>query len=176
MYSKCLFCHSDLGANEVIERFPVGGRLAFDEAKGRLWVVCGRVADFIAQLSGLGFPTRSARSDDCHYSYAGFRHRVYNSIAADDNLPVGPILREERATKGKLGEMRGPNDKALAKILRARFGILGDEAIGALKIAPGTGGPLDFQSRRSATLLRMCGRAACGVPSQPVHGCTHARL
>jgi hypothetical protein len=40
MYSKCLFCHSDLGTNEVIERFPIGRRLAFDEAKGRLWVVC----------------------------------------------------------------------------------------------------------------------------------------
>jgi hypothetical protein len=40
MYSTCLFCHASLGANEVIERFPVGRRLAFDAAKGRLWVVC----------------------------------------------------------------------------------------------------------------------------------------
>lgn len=42
MYSHCLFCRSDLGANEVIEHFPVGKRLAFDAAKGRLWVVCGK--------------------------------------------------------------------------------------------------------------------------------------
>ena len=42
MYSTCLFCQSGLGANEVIERFPVGRRLAFDAAKGRLWVVCVR--------------------------------------------------------------------------------------------------------------------------------------
>jgi hypothetical protein len=40
MYSTCLFCHSALGANETLERFPVGRRLAFDAAKGRLWVVC----------------------------------------------------------------------------------------------------------------------------------------
>src|SRR3954470_11942404 len=40
MYSTCLFCKSDLGANEAIEHFPVGRRLAFDGAKGRLWVVC----------------------------------------------------------------------------------------------------------------------------------------
>jgi hypothetical protein len=40
MYSTCLFCHATLGANEVIEHFPVGRRLAFDAAKGRLWVVC----------------------------------------------------------------------------------------------------------------------------------------
>jgi hypothetical protein len=40
MYSTCLFCHSDLGSNEAIESFPVGRRLAFDAAKGRLWVIC----------------------------------------------------------------------------------------------------------------------------------------
>ncbi|MEO6864479.1 MAG: hypothetical protein ABI229_03410 [Gemmatimonadaceae bacterium] len=40
MYSTCLFCHSALGANEVVEHFPVGRRLAFDGEKGRLWVVC----------------------------------------------------------------------------------------------------------------------------------------
>lgn len=40
MYSTCLFCNGQLGKNEVIEHFPVGRRLAFDGAKGRLWVVC----------------------------------------------------------------------------------------------------------------------------------------
>ncbi|MDB4870775.1 MAG: hypothetical protein JWL97_1779 [Gemmatimonadales bacterium] len=40
MYSTCLFCKTDLGANEAIEHFAVGRRLAFDAAKGRLWVVC----------------------------------------------------------------------------------------------------------------------------------------
>lgn len=42
MYSTCLFCNADLGSNEAIEHFPVGRRLAFDAAKGRLWVVCRR--------------------------------------------------------------------------------------------------------------------------------------
>lgn len=40
MYSTCLHCNAHLGTNEVIEAFPVGRRLAFDGAKGRLWVVC----------------------------------------------------------------------------------------------------------------------------------------
>ncbi|MEO8580193.1 MAG: hypothetical protein ABI469_08085 [Gemmatimonadales bacterium] len=40
MYSTCLFCHTNLGANEAVEHFQVGRRLAFDAAKGRLWVVC----------------------------------------------------------------------------------------------------------------------------------------
>ena len=37
-----MFCHKPLGANEVVESFPVGRRLAFDSARGRLWVVCRR--------------------------------------------------------------------------------------------------------------------------------------
>ncbi|MFI5310228.1 MAG: hypothetical protein ACHQQ3_03275 [Gemmatimonadales bacterium] len=40
MFSSCLFCHSDLGANECLPEFPVGSRLAFDAKRGRLWVVC----------------------------------------------------------------------------------------------------------------------------------------
>jgi hypothetical protein len=40
VYSTCLYCKSSLGRNEVIESFPVGRRLAFDPAKGRLWVIC----------------------------------------------------------------------------------------------------------------------------------------
>jgi hypothetical protein len=40
MYATCLFCSGALGHNEAIEHFPVGRRLAFDAAKGRLWVVC----------------------------------------------------------------------------------------------------------------------------------------
>lgn len=40
MYSTCLFCNSTLGTTESIEHFPVGRRLAYDAAKGRLWVVC----------------------------------------------------------------------------------------------------------------------------------------
>ncbi len=40
MYSTCLFCNESLGSNQTIESFPVGSRLAFDPAHGRLWVVC----------------------------------------------------------------------------------------------------------------------------------------
>ena len=40
MSSNCLFCNRHLGANETLEDFPVGSRIAFDSAKGRLWVVC----------------------------------------------------------------------------------------------------------------------------------------
>ena len=40
MFRRCIACNADLGSNEAVEAFPVGKRLAFDAAKGRLWVVC----------------------------------------------------------------------------------------------------------------------------------------
>lgn len=40
MYSTCIFCERGLGANVMLQDFPVGRRLAFDAAKGRLWVIC----------------------------------------------------------------------------------------------------------------------------------------
>jgi hypothetical protein len=42
MYTSCLFCHTDLGANHFLQAFPVGRRLAYDAKKGRLWVICTR--------------------------------------------------------------------------------------------------------------------------------------
>ncbi len=42
MYHHCLSCSSHLGRNDLIEEFPVGRRLAFDPARGRLWVICPR--------------------------------------------------------------------------------------------------------------------------------------
>src|SRR5499427_1747956 len=44
MYSTCLHCHTPLGRNDAVEHFPIGRRLAFDGAKGRLWVVCQHCA------------------------------------------------------------------------------------------------------------------------------------
>lgn len=44
VYANCMFCRRHLGSNQVIETFPVGRRLAFDEARGRLWVVCRKCA------------------------------------------------------------------------------------------------------------------------------------
>ena len=40
MYRSCLFCHHPLGSNSVLEQSPSGQRFAFDQARGRLWVIC----------------------------------------------------------------------------------------------------------------------------------------
>jgi hypothetical protein len=72
MYSTCLFCNADLGRNEVIEHFPVGRRLAFDSARGRLWVVCRRCERW--NLSPL--EERWEAVEECERAFEGTRLRV----------------------------------------------------------------------------------------------------
>src|SRR5438477_4481497 len=72
MYATCLFCHGALGANERIEHFPVGKRLAFDSAKGRLWVICGRCRQW--NLSPL--EERWEAVDECERLFGATKLRV----------------------------------------------------------------------------------------------------
>jgi len=41
MFHTCVFCRSALPANDRLEHFPVGRRVAYDPERGRLWAVCG---------------------------------------------------------------------------------------------------------------------------------------
>lgn len=41
MTRSCIYCHDDLGANEVVEGLAAGRRIAFDTGTGRVWAVCG---------------------------------------------------------------------------------------------------------------------------------------
>jgi hypothetical protein len=72
MYTTCLFCHSDLGANHFLPTFPVGRRLAFDSRKGRLWVVCIRCGRW--NLSPL--EERWEAIDECERRFRGTRLRM----------------------------------------------------------------------------------------------------
>lgn len=44
MYRTCIFCSAALGANDVLEAFPVSRSIAFDGWKGRLWAICPKCA------------------------------------------------------------------------------------------------------------------------------------
>ncbi len=85
MYSTCIFCHRDLGANEAIEEFPVGRRIAFDPAKGRLWAVCRRCERW--NLSPL--ETRWEAIEDCERRFRDTRRRVSTENIALARLSEG---------------------------------------------------------------------------------------
>jgi hypothetical protein len=82
MYSTCLFCNSSLGANEQIPAFPVGHRLAFDPARGRLWAICTRCGRW--NLSPL--EERWEAIDDCERLFRGTRLRY-----STDNIGLARI-------------------------------------------------------------------------------------
>ena len=67
-----MFCQKPLGANEVVETFPVGRRLAFDSARGRLWVVCPKCERW--NLTPL--EERWEAVEDCERIFRSTRMRV----------------------------------------------------------------------------------------------------
>lgn len=83
MYTTCVFCNSALGANKVVEHFPVGRRLAFDAAKGRLWVVCRRCERW--NLTPL--EERWEAIEECEREFAGTKLRV-----ATDNVGLARLV------------------------------------------------------------------------------------
>jgi hypothetical protein len=82
MYRTCLFCNKRFGENEVLESFPVGRRLAFDQAMGRLWVVCRRCKRW--NLSP--FEERWEAIEDCERRFRGARKR-----ASSDNIGLAKL-------------------------------------------------------------------------------------
>ncbi|CAN5626931.1 hypothetical protein BH23GEM7_BH23GEM7_08950 [soil metagenome] len=135
MYSTCLFCKSPLGSNEVIEHFPVGRRLAFDAARGRLWVVCRSCERW--NLSPL--EERWEAIEECERSFRGTILRASTENIGLARLPeglelvrIGEPLRPEFAA-WRYGDQFGKRRK------RSRVMMGG---VVATALAYGIGGPL----------------------------------
>jgi hypothetical protein len=101
MYSTCLFCNGPLGANEQIASFPVGRRLAYDPARGRLWAVCTRCSRW--NLSPLD--ERWEAIDECERLFRATRLRYSTDniglARIDEHLElvrIGPALLPEIAS------------------------------------------------------------------------------
>ena len=130
MYANCIFCQSTLGSNDHIAHFPVGRRLAFDSAKGRLWVVCTQCAQWnLAPLD-----ERWEAVEDCEREFRGVRARVSTAEIGLARLPdgldlirIGAPLRPEFAA-WRYGDRFG---------LRRRKAIL--RAVGASAALAGAG-------------------------------------
>ena len=100
MYRNCTVCSAELGSNESIEHFPVGRRLAFDAAKGRLWVLCRTCGRW--NLTPL--EERWEAIEDCERLYRGARLRASTDNIGlarlrerVDLIRIGPALRREFA-------------------------------------------------------------------------------
>jgi hypothetical protein len=82
MFATCLFCNGALGANEALEHFPVGRRIAYDVATGRLWVVCHKCERW--NLSPLD--SRWEAIEEAERAFRGTKLRV-----ATDNIGLARV-------------------------------------------------------------------------------------
>lgn len=97
MYATCLFCNKSLGRNESVETFPVGQRLAFDAARGRLWVVCRSCERW--NLSP--FEERWEAIEEAEKLYRDTRRRV-----STDNIGLAKL--RDGTTLVRIGEPQRP--------------------------------------------------------------------
>jgi hypothetical protein len=100
MYTTCTFCHATLGRNESVEAFPVGRRLAFDSAKGRLWAVCPHCAQW--NLSPIEERWEAIETAESLFRGTKLRHSTSNIGLArlrdgTDLIRIGSPLRPEMA-------------------------------------------------------------------------------
>jgi hypothetical protein len=136
MYSTCLVCNQSLGANDRIEHFPVGRRLAFDADRGRLWVVCGQCAQW--NLSPL--EERWEAIEECERLYRATLTRV-----STDNIGMARI--GDDLTLVRIGNPLRPEFAAwrygqrLSR-RRRRFHVVAGAALAATTVAGVALGPL----------------------------------
>jgi hypothetical protein len=97
VYRTCLFCHSDLGRNDVVASLPIGRRLAFDAARGRLWVVCRRCEKWTLTP----FEERWEALEECERRFREARKRV-----ASDNIGLARL--DEGLELVRIGEPLRP--------------------------------------------------------------------
>jgi hypothetical protein len=100
MYATCLVCSDPLGTNDVLESLPIGRRVAFDAAKGRLWVVCPSCA----RWNLVPFDTRLEAIDTCERLFRDTRVRYSTATIGMARLHeglelvrIGAALRPEFA-------------------------------------------------------------------------------
>ncbi len=133
MYSTCLFCHAQLGTNEIVEHFPVGRRLAFDSSKGRLWAICTQCRNWnLAPIE-----ERWEATDECERAFRATPLRVStDNIGLAtlreglDLVRVGKPLRPEFAAWRYGERLRARRIKSTGKTALAA-------AVGSLTLAAG---------------------------------------
>ncbi len=132
MYTTCLFCHSALGANQVIEHFPVGRRLAFDAERGRLWVVCPNCERW--NLSP--FETRWEAIEEAERQYRNTRRRVATDNIALARLSEGlELVRIGRPLRPEFAAWRYGDQFGRRRRKMWGYGAAGIAAVGGIMIA-----------------------------------------
>ena len=137
MYSTCIFCHAALEANDTIEHFPVGRRLAFDADRGRLWVVCRRCR----QWNLTPTEERWEAIEECERFYRDTRLRVSTDQIGLARLASGlELVRIGRPQRPEFAAWRYGDQlgrRRRSAMLKAGIGL---GALGALVVSGAAAG------------------------------------
>ena len=135
MYRARVWCTHSLGRNEALEAFPVGRRLAFDEAKGRLWVVCRQCE----RWNLVPLEERGAVIEACARRYRDTRTRVSTDEIGLAVLPEGlDLVRIGRPLPDEFAAWRY-GDQFLRRRRRAQLLGATGVAVAGATIAAGAG-------------------------------------
>ena len=154
MYSTCIHCYAPLGTNEALEHFPVGRRVAFDAARGRLWAICGECAQWnLAPLD-----ERWEAVEECERSFRGTRLRYSTGNVGLAWMSDGSeLVRIGAALRPEVAAWRYGRVLARRRSLGARLGgtaaRLALRTLAAVRRDP-EGGPMDDR----AALARLFAR------------------
>ncbi|MGE0347444.1 MAG: hypothetical protein AB7N73_09950 [Gemmatimonadales bacterium] len=137
MHGTCLHCTRSLGRNDVLETLPIGRRLAFDAAQGRLWVVCPHCAKwnlvpFDTRLESIDAAERLFRDTRTRFSTDNIGlARVREGL---ELVRIGPALRPEFAAWRYGEQYRKRRRRAIGA------GVVGAGVVGAGIVGLGTAG------------------------------------
>ena len=142
MYSTCIFCNQSLGTNEAIEIFPIGRRISFDAAKGRLWVICRKCERW--NLSPLEI--RWEVIEECERLFRDTRLRVTTDNIGMAKLPEGlELVRLGKPMRGEFaawryGDQFGRRRKRSIMYTTAGVGAIGLVVVGGAALGASLGG------------------------------------
>jgi hypothetical protein len=145
MYHTCLYCTKDLGTNDVLETLPIGRRVAFDAARGRLWVIC----PLCAKWNLVPFDNRLETIDACERLFRDTRMRystdhigLARMREGLELVRIGEALRPEYAA-WRYGD-RFASRRRRNIIVGTTVGVAGVGAIIGLNVLIGSMSALQF--------------------------------
>jgi hypothetical protein len=168
MLSACFFCEGHLGQNDELEDLPVGERIAFDEAKGRLWVVCQRCGRWNLTPIDSRFET----IEDCERKFRATKVRTQTDqiglarlVSGLELIRIGkPILPEFAAWRygnELLRRSRWRLVRKAAKLASAPALVLGGPVLASLM---GPVGALGYAGAAAYAAYRLQRRPAVRLP------------
>lgn len=127
--SSCVWCNRTFPSNDGIEHLPVGRRIAFDEGRGRLWVVC-RACE---RWNLVPIEERWEAIEECACSFRDSRLRASTDEIGLARLRDGTeLVRIGRPVRAEFAAWRYGDQFGRRRVRAAALGVGGVAAAAAI--------------------------------------------